>query len=267
MVLAALSALLLGTTPEATIKEFIAAVNAQDFNAARKHLVAPGKPDRDAFLKEMGLKIELQQFRVKYSSGTKAVVVCRAVGTTSRDGGKEPFKGDNEEVQLTKVGSDWKIQFVNQGMGGTERQILNIMAYLLSPRGSEAFAGAREAAQKTSALSKAKQLATGFMIYCTDYDDVLPKYDNWKKSLFPYVKNEELFTVPPDKKGALSWTYNKNIAGKPTTIIEFPAQTVLIFLSKNGKPDYRFGGKTIVAFSDGSAKVLSKEQFAKVKWK
>lgn len=48
--------------------------------------------------------------------------------------------------------------------------IIAILAAILFP----VFAQAKEAAKKTSALSSAKQIGTGFMLYAGDYDDMLP---------------------------------------------------------------------------------------------
>ena len=48
--------------------------------------------------------------------------------------------------------------------------IIAILAAILFP----VFAQAKEAAKKTAALSNAKQLGTGMMLYSTDYDDLFP---------------------------------------------------------------------------------------------
>lgn len=55
--------------------------------------------------------------------------------------------------------------------------IIAILAAILFP----VFAQAKEAAKKTQALSNQKQLATAFILYVTDYDDVLPNV-TWQDS-------------------------------------------------------------------------------------
>lgn len=64
---------------------------------------------------------------------------------------------------------------------------------------------------RSQALSNLKMVATAGIIYCSDYDELLPQYGHWemerpasgtwirgnqvawKSALMPYIKNEELF--------------------------------------------------------------------------
>jgi hypothetical protein len=45
---------------------------------------------------------------------------------------------------------------------------------------------------KREAMSRAKQVGTGMMIYCADYDDHLPLANDWQASIHPYIKNSSL---------------------------------------------------------------------------
>ncbi|MBS1720226.1 MAG: hypothetical protein JST35_07255 [Armatimonadetes bacterium] len=267
MVLAALSALVLGTTPEATIKEFVAAFNANNFDAVRRLLVEPGNKLSDSFLKDFRVKLQLQRCSVKSNSGSKAVLICSVIAAPEWGGPEQKMGGDDEEVNLTKIGSEWKIQYVNDGLGSNGKKLLNQLAFVLSPRGKEMFEKSRRSVQWTSALVNVKKLAVGFTMYLEEHNDVFPSIKNWKKALLPYVDKEEVFSAPPDKKGTRSWTYNKNVAGKSATQIKDASQTVLLYLSKNGQPDFRYDGKTIVAFCDTGAKAMTKAEFAKLKLK
>jgi prepilin-type processing-associated H-X9-DG protein len=83
--------------------------------------------------------------------------------------------------------------------------IIAILAAILFP----VFAQAREKARQIACLSNTKQMALGVMQYAQDYDDTLPVIgDNaacrgrWQYQIFPYVKNEQVFTCPnlPDNK-------------------------------------------------------------------
>ena len=77
--------------------------------------------------------------------------------------------------------------------------IIAILAAILFP----VFARAREKARQTSCLSNLKQLGLGFDMYCQDYDERTPIafggdwWDHcWKMSIFPYVKNYQLYQCP-----------------------------------------------------------------------
>lgn len=80
--------------------------------------------------------------------------------------------------------------------------IIAILAAILFP----VFAQAREAARKTACISNLKQMGTGLMLYCDDYDQAIVPWlmptglprdsarrdrDTWVHLLQPYVKNGE----------------------------------------------------------------------------
>lgn len=129
--------------------------------------------------------------------------------------------------------------------------IIAILAAILFP----VFAQAKEAAKKTSALSNAKQMGTGFNMYMADYDDLLPLaafnyagawrvnfvtpfpynallgggWDNpvaedavkslWADSTQAYVKNKDILAYPgtPEKLAAVE-TFNPAVKAGNTTL-------------------------------------------------
>jgi prepilin-type N-terminal cleavage/methylation domain-containing protein/prepilin-type processing-associated H-X9-DG protein len=77
--------------------------------------------------------------------------------------------------------------------------IIAILAAILFP----VFAQARDKARQTACLSNTKQIALGVQMYTQDYDELLPVVgDNaqcrgrWQWQIFPYIKNEQVFTCP-----------------------------------------------------------------------
>ncbi len=77
--------------------------------------------------------------------------------------------------------------------------IIAILAAILFP----VFAQAREKARQAACLSNCKQMALGVMQYTQDYEELLPVMgDNnqcrgrWQFQIYPYVKNEQVFTCP-----------------------------------------------------------------------
>nr|WP_309696352.1 prepilin-type N-terminal cleavage/methylation domain-containing protein [Armatimonas sp.] len=77
--------------------------------------------------------------------------------------------------------------------------IIAILAAILFP----VFAQARDKARSVACLSNTKQLALGVIQYAQDYDETLPVagYNaqcrgRWQWQIYPYVKNEQVFTCP-----------------------------------------------------------------------
>jgi hypothetical protein len=99
----------------------------------------------------------------------------------------------------------------------------------------EEFLAALEQAERMTALSKAKQLGLGLLMYSQDYDEVLPGSEGVNEKITPYIKNDSLFE-------GFVYTYG----GGPLKDIEFPSETELGYV--NGP-----GGRAII-YADGHAK-------------
>ena len=102
--------------------------------------------------------------------------------------------------------------------------IIAILAAILFP----VFAKAREKARQTSCLSNLKQLGLAMLQYAQDYDEVFPDrsngpttfttqvqadpnfnfngttlwYNCWTNSIFPYIKNSQIYRCP-----STSWSW------------------------------------------------------------
>jgi prepilin-type processing-associated H-X9-DG protein len=80
--------------------------------------------------------------------------------------------------------------------------IIAILAAILFP----VFARARAKAQQNSCLSNVKQLDLGYLMYCNDWDGVLPNFyvgnqpsgNCWFDQISPYVKNTQIYLCPSD---------------------------------------------------------------------
>lgn len=79
------------------------------------------------------------------------------------------------------------------------------------------------------AIGNIKVVATGLMIYCSDYDDHLPPSEDWMDTLYPYVNNWEIFRIPGAKQSPSQFDFalNKHVAGlnakavDPITVMNF----------------------------------------------
>ncbi len=106
--------------------------------------------------------------------------------------------------------------------------IIAILAAILFP----VFAQAKEAAKKTASTSNQKQLATGTLIYASDYDDTLPQsayavFDGMPPRIFsvyeaiqPYVKNVQVLVSPSNTPGH-NWRQRLQILGLRDSGVQF----------------------------------------------
>lgn len=97
--------------------------------------------------------------------------------------------------------------------------IIAILAAILFP----VFARARENARRSSCSSNLRQIGLGMLQYIGDYDETMPfsfygTFGNtdatnykWMDAVFPYVKNEQLFTCPSDSASNSRYQYQGNI--------------------------------------------------------
>lgn len=90
--------------------------------------------------------------------------------------------------------------------------IIAILAAILFP----VFAQAREKARSAQCISNQKQIGTGIMMYTQDYDEHYPQaywykndagdgagYVQWSGSIFPYIKNAQVFVCPSHRSGGM----------------------------------------------------------------
>ena len=198
--------------------------------------------------------------------------------------------------------------------------ILSILAAFLFP----VFSSAREAARKAACLSNVKQIGAALLQYAQDYDEVLPaasdgrpgenvtgvwmfysvfgnetgakaRFDASRGSLYPYVKNAQVFVCPSDgtaRQSGNSYAVNQYVfengvvgcrPGKPLAAFGDTASWTAIGeepMSNGGPPwgdgdstndaflntavgdriSFRHGGGSIWWFLDGHAKWLKREQ-------
>ncbi|MCA0360384.1 MAG: hypothetical protein LCH41_04955 [Armatimonadetes bacterium] len=62
----------------------------------------------------------------------------------------------------------------------------------LMPVDSEQLEALMKEAVKADAISRAKQVGTGMMIYGADYDDYLPRSGDWQSAVLPYLRDSDV---------------------------------------------------------------------------
>jgi prepilin-type processing-associated H-X9-DG protein len=94
----------------------------------------------------------------------------------------------------------------------------------------------KQAAERTVAVSNAKQAALALMMHAGDYDDnLVASGGNWREQVMPYIKNEKILN-------AFTYTF----AGGNMSAIEKPAETEIGYVTGPG-------GRA-VAYADGHVK-------------
>ena len=98
--------------------------------------------------------------------------------------------------------------------------IIAILAAILFP----VFSRAREKARQTACLSNLKQIGTAIAMYASDYDSGMPwqqafvNWGNvgnlgmpgWTESIYPYVKNQQIYLCPSGPANTLShYSFNQ----------------------------------------------------------
>jgi prepilin-type processing-associated H-X9-DG protein len=81
---------------------------------------------------------------------------------------------------------------------------------------------------------------------------------------------EPLFHCPADKSDAGSYSFNRNLEGMTQQDVDRlanPRRTVLLYEGKNGRLDFRHNGRATVSFTDGSARLVDRQQAKSLRWK
>ena len=116
------------------------------------------------------------------------------------------------------------------------------------------------AARQTAALSNAKQLALGVIMYQSDYDDEFPakqSTDHVRNVTRPYLKNDAVWkTGNPNKSRFL---FNVSLSGFNAADVDAPAEMPMIYESAPW-PD----GRRAVAYADGHAKLITNDAWNKL---
>lgn len=244
-------------TPEQVVQSFVEALNKKDVAAAAK--LVEGGVVTPYVTREMGadnLAPTLSVTDVSSTINGDFALVTFQLTQSSVPGAKAA----KDHLVLIRSGSDWLIDV--PGREGA----LGLIAFMLT--NPPVMQQAQKVAEGAACLSNLKQLSLGLIMVETDNDDILKvTAANWQKQIQPYVKNQKLFTCPEDPPGTMSYSLNAKLAGKDTAKINDPAKTVLVYEGKDGQLNFRHNGRACVAFCDGHAKLITKEEAKTLLWK
>jgi prepilin-type processing-associated H-X9-DG protein len=115
--------------------------------------------------------------------------------------------------------------------------------------------------------NQVKQLLLGVLQFVQVYNQKFAfTQGTFKEAIKPFIKTEEIWTAPGDVAGVQSYAFNPNLIGLRDGRFVDPAKTVMIYLGHDGKPDFRYDGKTVIGFVDGHAEILDAEQAKNLRW-
>lgn len=110
---------------------------------------------------------------------------------------------------------------------------------------------------KAQTMSNAKQIATGMLMYASDYDDIFPYARDSKTAMLvttPYVRNRDVFKTLNPAGG--EFVFNLKLGGVSESSIPQQHQTPMYCESK-AWPD----GSRVVAFADSYVKSISAQDW------
>ncbi len=265
------------STPESSVRGLVAAYIKMDILRASEFVYgAKLTADQKASFKEQPPQLKelvkaLSTFKItdlkSEINGNGATVTLSA----SADGG-DSIK---EKVPLRREGTSWKVVgFDVKNIGSQDSKVMSEMQ--MSPVRTLAtmfnllpvFSGARDKAREVGCKSHLKQITTGGLMYLQDFDEKFAfKAAEFKKVLFPYLKNNTIFHCPSDKPDVDSYSFNANLQGSTLARVKRPAETVMVYEGANGILNFRHAGSANVGFVDGHVKLINKEQAKKLVWK
>jgi beta-lactamase regulating signal transducer with metallopeptidase domain len=279
------------SSPEATLRSFIAALNRYDLNAAAS-CVEAGK------LKPMfaGFSASLREFQVSFAleglqtsrRGDQAVVSATRFVSRQFAAGAPPERqhmtqeAKDQKVQVRRRAGKWRL-LPPQRLAPAEPEMSLPRLVSLFGMTQEVESTMRTEAWEKVCLSNMRQLALGVIQLSFIADKGLRFQPSFKESLAAHIRSgghsgstngkfdpEPLFHCPADQSGKVSYSFNVNLEGMKQQDIdklENPRRTVLLYEGENGQLDFRHNGHAHVSFTDGSTQIVDREQAQSLHWK
>ena len=152
--------------------------------------------------------------------------------------------------------------------------VVPVIAAILFP----VFAQAKLAAKRTATLSNSKQAALAVLMYSADWNDRLPRADQWMDATMPYSKNDGIYkSLIVAERDALAYGFAFRKEFDRKKIVDFPDPTrratifdsTLTQRNATGGLDTlpvpgRYQGANIIAFLDGHAKATKDSELKNV---
>lgn len=262
-------------TPQQTVKELVKMSSPRFFAEHLAYFVAGTKPDAPYGALDLEIESMLGEYRLKIEDGDIEVAIERdrarakvSVTATHLLGMSLKWQ-ENLKLRRETVADGqpiWRlvpegVESVTEptGTAGVLQQTVNMLAY---PRQtltrSYTYRG----------LSKIQLLNLAAIQFVQDNETKLSLTpETIKEQLRPYTRHDkEPFVAPGDAAEVESFSFNGKLTGAAWDKIEKPETTVMFYLGKEGKLDFRYDGKTLIGYADGHAKAVTAEEAKNLKW-
>lgn len=241
------------STPEATVKNFFALLNARDFTKAAKCIAGskgPADPRQTSkIFSESGMVLKLSNLRSK-TTGAKSSVSYQ-IQASAKGGATRTY---SESLTLVRQGTNWLIQRPARGPHNRSTALGDTLANLVVKPDAGGMAQGKEEALRTQCLSNIKQLALGAIMLASDHDDKFAiTSTTFRQKVSPYIKNQKVFQCPSGKM-VPAYSFNDKLVNVDFNAMKDPSKVVLIYEGRNGKLQFNHAGSAMVAFVDGHAR-------------
>jgi prepilin-type processing-associated H-X9-DG protein len=257
------------SSPEKTVRSFVAALNAGHFEEAVRY-VDGNSPHPDFTTLRQAFQLDKPNFSVSVLTTTtkddKAVVKAALTIQSA----SQPAQTQTGNVAMVRHGTRWLIApllnaknpYINPKTSDMSL-LTSIAGVLQSP---QVFETSREQARSESCKSNLKQIALAAFQLNFDQKILAITPQNFKAKLFPYLKSEQVFRCP-SVSGGESYSFNGNLTNRKLESLPNAPRLVMFYEGRNGQLDFRHDGKANVAFADGHVQTISREEAKTLKWK
>jgi hypothetical protein len=251
------------STPERAARKLAAAVSANKYSEAAQCIRgADPKADYSAYIRASqrapyGVRILSAKAKVH---GSKAMLTVR-VEFHSKKGNDRQATTETVHLERTRRGWQFVPSFDFGELGLFGRMIANIAK---PNRTDEIRLAANRAADSCRRL---KELAEATLRFAASHNDTIATTAaRWRRDIGALIKDQGKFTAPGAKPGTQSFQLNDAVAGLKITG-KMPLDMVMLYEGKNRRLDFRYEGRGVVAFMDGTARVVTKSEAASLRWK
>ncbi len=257
------------SSPEATVRSFVAALDRVDLRAASA-CVAGGKPASQlSRLKPMLMGFEKSTVTVVSLQEETAGAASTVSFQLAMDGGAANKGTMSDRLPLRRYADGWKIVPGKPASLSKRQYMASLLPFATAIARPQTLASWMNKTEEQVCLSNMKQLGLAGVQFLADHRGKFTlKTATAKKSLEAYYPGiDRIFHCPQDKSGADSYAFNRNLEGVRATDIAQPQQTVMLYDGKNGRLAFRHNGRAVVAFADGHVELVSRQQAKSLRWK
>lgn len=256
------------SSPEKTVRLFVAALDAGQFEEAARYVDGASPTGDFKSLREQWNKTKptFSLSGLTTAAQDDTAVVKATLDIKSLDI-KSPLERETQtgNIALVRHGAHWLLVPVKPVKGGDYGNTSFLTFIATSLQSPKAFKTSREQARNESCRSNLKQIALGAILLEQKMGALKITPQNFKKELFPYTRTMAFFRCP-QVSGGESYSFNGNLTNLKLGMPNAP-RIVMFYEGRNGQLDFRHDGKANVAFADGHVQTVSREDAKTLQWK